>query len=201
VFGYGELFAPLSLCFQTYGFGVQVIGFVGNFAVLTNNFTIMKKILFLLAMLPMMVFTACSSDDDMPEAQEIKKEITIYNNIDKNSINTNKYDGNLYDVYILTGDGVYPLIGDITNGMSKTFDYPKNANSDKFAVLLKLGKSQELAKRDNFTVLSTKANKEMLFFAAREGKPLEISISEDFYFLYLPYKNIKDVITAIEGNM
>ena len=63
MFGYGGLVAPLSLCFQTYGFVVQVIGFVGNFVALTNNYMIMKKILFLLAMLPMMVFTACSSDD------------------------------------------------------------------------------------------------------------------------------------------
>lgn len=31
----------------------------------------MKKILFLLAMLPMMVFTACSSDDDVDVTKEM----------------------------------------------------------------------------------------------------------------------------------
>ena len=44
---------------------------MGNFVALTNNFTIMKKILFLLAMLPMMVFTACSSDDDVDVTKEL----------------------------------------------------------------------------------------------------------------------------------
>ena len=57
----------------------------------------MKKILFLLAMLPMIFLTACSSDD---EELKLKKEIIIYNNIDKNDINTSKYDGVLYDIYI-----------------------------------------------------------------------------------------------------
>ena len=160
----------------------------------------MKKILFLLAMLPMMWFTACSSDDE-PEVQKPKKEVVIYNNIDKSEINASKYDGNLYEVYILTGDGLYPMIGDIQNGQNKKFEYPENAKSDKFAVLLKLGKSEIDAKKDNFVVLSNKSNKEMLRFTAKEGDVLEVYISEEFYFLYVPYNNIKEVITAIEGSI
>lgn len=158
----------------------------------------MKKILFLLAMLPMMFLTACSSDD---EELKLKKEIIIYNNIDKNDINTSKYDGVLYDIYILTGDGIYTLIGDVQNGDKKSFYYPKEATSDKFGILLKLGKNETEAKKDDFTVLSNKSNKEILFFTAKENRPLEISISEEFYFRYMPYNNIKDIITAIEGSM
>lgn len=158
----------------------------------------MKKILFLLAMLPMMVFTACSSDDEEPK---VKKEVIIYNNIDKSDINESKYDGVLYEVYILTGDGLYPLIGDIQNGEKKSFYYPEESESDRFAVLLKLGLNETEAKKDNFTVLSNKSNKEMLFFTAKENRPLEISISEEFYFRYVPYSNIIDVVTAIEGSM
>lgn len=48
----------MHFCFQTYGFRVQVIGFVGNFVALTNNYTIMKKILFLLAIT--LVMSSCA---------------------------------------------------------------------------------------------------------------------------------------------
>lgn len=49
---------------------------MANFAVLTNNFTIMKKILFLLAMLPMM-WACSSSGNDEPEAPEKEEVLNI----------------------------------------------------------------------------------------------------------------------------
>ena len=66
---------------------------------LTNNFTIMKKILFLLAMLPMMVFTACSSDDDefMPTGTYTYELDEFFDSSDELTYNIRFIDENQYE--------------------------------------------------------------------------------------------------------
>jgi hypothetical protein len=72
---------------------------VANFAALTNNFTIMKKILFLLAVLPMMVFTACSSDDDefMPTGTYTYELDEFFDSSNELTYNIRFIDNNQYE--------------------------------------------------------------------------------------------------------
>lgn len=160
----------------------------------------MKKILFLLAMLPMM-WACSSSGDDEPEAPELKKEVEIFNIIDKSEVSSKTTDGNLYSVYALKSDGKYILIGDIKNGQSKKFEIPKDSKTDKFSIAFQYGSSKEKAVKSNIVVLSDKSSNKVLWFTATTDDILDVYISEESYLRGSDYNNISDLVTAVLGNL
>ena len=100
---------------------------MGNFVALTNNYTIMKKILFLLAMLPMMVFTACSSDDDVftPTGVYTYELDEFFNSSDELTYNIRFIDESQYEF-------IYKTAGRIIESRisSYTMSYPNISFKD-----------------------------------------------------------------------
>ena len=160
----------------------------------------MKKILFLLAMLPMM-WACSSSGDDEPEAPGLKKEVEVFNIIDKSEVSTKTTDGNLYSVYAVKSDGKYILVGDIQNGQSKKFEIPKDSKTDKFSIAFQFGASKEKAIKSNIVVLSSKSTNKVLWFTATTEDVLDVYISEESYLRSSNYNNMGDLITSILGNL
>ncbi len=169
---------------------------------------IMKRKVFVHLLTVMMVslmgsLVSCSSDEDDNSVSTIStpKEygITIHNIIDKSEISSKKSDGNLYEVYILTEDGILTLVGDVYNKTEKTVKIrPKKEGTKAFCVFLKLGPDSQSAYKNVFFTPEQSYGK-IMRYRLYEEKCSDVYITENTTFGQYRTNNILELNNLLES--
>lgn len=150
----------------------------------------MKKFL-ILALLPLF-FSSCSSDEEESIKEQKKYEIHIHNRINKSKV-SQKSDGILYDMYLLSQSGKIYQIGGVDVYGDLEYKLPSDYDSTKILfVILKLGRNSGEAYISHFLTPEHSYGVPLPIIVEDE-RTIDITITENTTFSSLPYYNIGEV--------
>ena len=162
----------------------------------------MRKLFLLMAFVPMFL-TSCSSDDEPQQAEPVIYQVTFTNHIDKSKVSQN-YDGNVYDINLVSQNGNIYRVGDLGTNQSKTFSLPAGYEKDKvmFAIF-KMGKNYIKAYEANYWTIEESYGKILRIWVSDNG-PTEVYFTENTTYSSFPYSSLddfKNMLSSILGGL
>ena len=146
--------------------------------------------------------SSCSkNDDDEPKVVIENKgyNIEIHNNIDKSIVNPERSDGNLYEVYIVSTDGMIVPVGDINaNTSKKAVLKPKKEDTNTFFIILKLGSNKQTAGENAFYTPEQSLGNTMMY-RLDKSKTSDVYISEKVKYSQFRMSDIKEFENMLES--
>ena len=157
----------------------------------------MKKLLLLLALMPFML-TSCGGDDDekieTPKTGDYK--VIIHNRINKNLV-SQKSDGILYDMYLLSQNGKIYKTGGVDVGRDLEYTLPSDYDPAKILLLiLKVGRNSAEAYESKYLTPEIAYGKPLPIIVA-DKRPFTITIDENTTYSQLKYSYIYEVEAAL----
>ena len=163
----------------------------------------MKKLsIMLLAILPLL-FISCGNDDE-PDNESKRCKLIIHNRINKSMV-SQKSNGIIYDLHVVSQNGTISGRMGIDNGEDLGYYLPLGYDESKVLFLIcKIGRSSAESVINNYYVPEeTKGN--IMFFRAKAGETTHIYITENTTYsdtgcstLY-DFKNLLQSILASIG--